>query len=630
MVALIAVLGIVLEASAVRLPGMGFVGPALSCYLALALMPGAGMPAAFVVILIAVGLRTALRGYPGAQGRLSEAVCDAFPVTAGAAAAHASSWVPAVFALQACLLAWWLSGPMLARILPSPAYERWLAVRERLFPVTIATAFCGVGMASMSGWNVVWLIPVAIALRGAAGLLVRGEEEERRLFLAQELRQAQERLDTAARAHTRLRDDLQGKLEEYVVLEDLAGGLSRTARLQETLDLVLEKTQRLVPFQHAAVFLVQAGRLQPFAASGAQADRMLSEEPIVDRAWRNSVAQQTRSALCTGDSVGAALPLGTAQGRRIGILFLTRNEEFTQKEIRLLTIVANQAAVAVESGYRWEAQQAALREQVEAYRKLQESEAQLVQSTKMAAVGQLAAGVAHELNTPLGAVHLALDMAQKMLPNQWEKAVERLQRATRSVKHAQDIIERLLYYSRDARKGRVPTDLAAVARDAVDLIEHQLRLDKVEVEAALAEVPTVTCNQNEIYQVITNLLLNARDALVASGRTDQPIRLTLAENGGAAFIQVMDAGPPIPAEIQSRIFEPFFTTKAVGEGTGLGLSVSHEIVSQHGGSLTMTSTAESGPSSRWRFRSTCRQVHDHPRNEQAPLRRRANGNRAGR
>ncbi len=228
------------------------------------------------------------------------------------------------------------------------------------------------------------------------------------------------------------------------------------------------------------------------------------------------------------------------------------------------------------------------RELVRTHRALQESQAHLVQSSKMAAVGQLAAGVAHELNTPLGAVLLGLDSALTALRSRPEKAEDRLQTARKALLQAREIVAKLLFYSRDARQGLRPTDLNQVVEDTLELLGHHLNLGRVQVHKDLAPLPEVLANQNEIQQVLTNLLLNARDALQdqSEGRR---IRLATRTEADLAVVEVEDSGPGIPGELQDRLFEPFFTTKPVGQGTGLGLSVSMEIVRRHQGTLEFAS-----------------------------------------
>ncbi|MEW6280169.1 MAG: ATP-binding protein [Candidatus Eremiobacterota bacterium] len=216
------------------------------------------------------------------------------------------------------------------------------------------------------------------------------------------------------------------------------------------------------------------------------------------------------------------------------------------------------------------------------------AQAQLVQSSKMAAVGQLAAGVAHELNTPLCATLVGIELARMSLEDP-QRAEEHLEVAERAGSRGRDIIAKLLYYARDASRGRTEANLNDITRDTLELLGHQLRLDGVVLNTALSpDLPRVSVNCTEIQQVLTNLLLNARDAaLEGSGRRE--ILIGTAADSSMVSLRVSDFGPGLEPELQERIFEPFFSTKPVGRGTGLGLSVSREIVLRHGGRIDVVS-----------------------------------------
>jgi len=278
-----------------------------------------------------------------------------------------------------------------------------------------------------------------------------------------------------------------------------------------------------------------------------------------------------------------AVPLGP-ECQKAGVLVLgsTRRDAFQRFHQDLTWMLANQAAVAL--------QKAGLhKELLETHRALQESQAHLVQSSKMAAVGQLAAGVAHELNTPLGAVLLGLDSALQSLPARPERAARRLQTARLAALQAREIVAKLLFYSREGGQGMRTTELNQVVADTLELLSHHLSLEQIQVEWSPGDVSLVRANPNELQQVLTNLVLNARDAL----RQSHPPRrlwLTTRREGPQSVIEVEDSGPGIPPGIRDRIFDPFFTTKPVGQGTGLGLWVSLEIVRRHQGSLVQDST----------------------------------------
>jgi len=226
---------------------------------------------------------------------------------------------------------------------------------------------------------------------------------------------------------------------------------------------------------------------------------------------------------------------------------------------------------------------------LETHRALQESQAHLVQSSKMAAVGQLAAGVAHELNTPLGAVLLGLDSALQSLPQSTERAASRLQTARRAALQARETVAKLLFYSREAGQGMRKTEVNQVVSDTLKLLGHHLSLAQIQVQWSPGQVSLVRANPNELQQVLTNLILNARDALRQS---DPPRRLWLATRceGPQSVIELEDSGPGIPLEI--RDFDPFFTTKP--EGTGLGLSIAHKVLEQHGAQIEIRSRVGQG------------------------------------
>ena len=222
------------------------------------------------------------------------------------------------------------------------------------------------------------------------------------------------------------------------------------------------------------------------------------------------------------------------------------------------------------------------------------AQGQLVQSSKMAAVGQLAAGVAHEMNTPLGSVMLNVESAIKVMRSNADQAETRLTKAKEMVQRTRGIVEKLLYYSRQSEHGRVATDLGNLVADTLQLVGHPLTIDQVKVETRLGQVRKVPANQNEVQQVICNLLLNARDAMVSTPGCPRNILISTFEEGPWACIAVRDSGPGIAPELLARVLEPFFTTKPVGQGTGLGLSISQQIMVAHNGKLRVESAVGQG------------------------------------
>jgi len=217
-------------------------------------------------------------------------------------------------------------------------------------------------------------------------------------------------------------------------------------------------------------------------------------------------------------------------------------------------------------------------------------EEQLQISEKMASIGLLAAGVAHEVNTPLTGIssftQMLLEGAEPDDPR--TKVLEKIERQTF---RAAKIVNGLLNLARPAHFESGPVDLNAVINDVLALLEHQMRNGSIQVRKELAPVPPIVMGiEYKLQQVFLNLFLNARDAMPKGGW------LTIVTRGGEqeATVEVGDTGSGISAEQLSRIYDPFFTTKEIGKGTGLGLSITYGIVQEHGGTITCDSAPGQG------------------------------------
>ena len=230
-----------------------------------------------------------------------------------------------------------------------------------------------------------------------------------------------------------------------------------------------------------------------------------------------------------------------------------------------------------------------LREREEA---LQTAQAQLVQSEKMAAFGQLGAGIAHEVKNPLagilGCAQLALRKAE---PGSSVHA--NLGLIEKETKRCRSIIDNLMKFARQQKVQMDPIGINAVVGDAVAIVHHQLEMNRVHLETDLdPALPEILGDANQLQQVLMNLMINAQQAMEG-----EPGRVSVASHGspaGGVEIRVQDTGPGIRKEILAKIFEPFFTTKPAGKGTGLGLSVSFGIVKDHGGEIRAESELGQG------------------------------------
>jgi C4-dicarboxylate-specific signal transduction histidine kinase len=231
---------------------------------------------------------------------------------------------------------------------------------------------------------------------------------------------------------------------------------------------------------------------------------------------------------------------------------------------------------------------------------LRDKQEQLIQAGKLATLGELTTGVAHELNNPLNNIGLYVgNVIEKMRMGAAddERVLADLEKVVEQVMKATEIITHLRTFGRAAPVTVEPVSVNDVIERSLSLMQEQLRLRQIEVELDLcADAPVVLGNPIQLEQVFINLLTNARDALIDAKRRTIMIACTL--NGGVIAVVFRDTGPGIPEGLEQRIFDPFFTTKDVGTGTGLGLSITYGIIKEHDGSITVESRPGEGASFR--------------------------------
>lgn len=222
---------------------------------------------------------------------------------------------------------------------------------------------------------------------------------------------------------------------------------------------------------------------------------------------------------------------------------------------------------------------------------LREKQEQLVQAGKLATLGELTTGVAHELNNPLNNIGLfvgnVIDLIELgMADAEPERILQELHSAMQQVRKATDIISHLRTFGRAAPVSREPLQIRQIVQRAISLMQEQLRLRQIEVELHFPEEHAiVVANAIQLEQVFINLLANARDALAGVWHNQKCITITCGVKDDMVEIYFGDNGPGIPAGLEQRIFDPFFTTKDVGTGTGLGLSITYGIIKEHQGSI---------------------------------------------
>jgi signal transduction histidine kinase len=262
---------------------------------------------------------------------------------------------------------------------------------------------------------------------------------------------------------------------------------------------------------------------------------------------------------------------------------------FTDPDRAFVETVAGSLAVAIENARMYTEVQSQLAALERTHGELVETQAQLVESAKLASIGQLAAGLAHEINNPIGII---LGFAQLIGQRAGEEKLKSFAGTIeREAIRVRRIVSDLLGFARQATAETRRLDLREVLDAALRLVEYQLVKEGIHIVSAYADEPGwVLADHDQLLQVVMNMVQNCRQAMPHGGT----LTLRTWNSAGKACFAVTDTGVGIPAEDLVHVFDPFFTTKPVGQGTGLGLSVSYGIIKRHGGEIRVTSEGGKG------------------------------------
>ena len=219
---------------------------------------------------------------------------------------------------------------------------------------------------------------------------------------------------------------------------------------------------------------------------------------------------------------------------------------------------------------------------------LKEQEAKLLQSSKMSSLGEMAAGMAHEINNPLAIIGASASLIRKQIENKSAESIdlggvrEKLGKIENTVDRISKIVRGLRSFARNADQDpKISTPISQIVDDTLSLCREKFKYSSIELIIDSTEDPILLCRPSQISQVLLNLLNNSYDAV--HGMESSWIRIETHNENGTAILTVTDSGNGIPMEIQQKLMQPFFTTKEIGKGTGLGLSISQGIISEHGG-----------------------------------------------
>jgi signal transduction histidine kinase len=329
----------------------------------------------------------------------------------------------------------------------------------------------------------------------------------------------------------------------------------------------------------AGLPLAMAGRLSPRAFAVAVAGSALFAVLVGSVALWRSVARPVDRLLAAAERLAAAGPgelplLGEPGGPAL---------ERAAMAFERLTV-----ALEAERGRL----AGKVEELTAANRALAEARESLVRSEKLATVGRLAAGVAHEVGNPLGAVAGYLDLARaRLAAGRPGEADELLARAAGEAQRIDGTVRELLDFARPSRPALAAVELSAAVEASLRLARMQARFRDVAVTVDLpAGLPRVVADERTLAQVVLNLLLNAGDAMGGRGA----LSIAARDEGVRVLLRFADAGPGIAPEDLPRIFDPFFTTKEPGQGTGLGLAICHRLMESYGGEIAAASAPGGG------------------------------------
>ncbi len=393
--------------------------------------------------------------------------------------------------------------------------------------------------------------------------------------------------------HEHTESTIKRSVDELIAVQRLGNTISAASDAVSIFDSLLDLTRQVIPVEESMVFEVgnSRSRINPFLPicteymmKGCQ---HLLEEGILD--W---VIEQKKTTVVpdlnasvgeVGERNFVVVPL-VLRGQAIGV-YIIRTEKgrrtFSDHELALLGVLANEAAVAMENLKNLEKLRNAADE-------LKKSQSQMVQTAKLASLGELAGGIAHEINNPLQIL-----LGHVSLLSQGKDVEHRIEIIRNQVQRIAQITKQLVSFSRTVpdELERQPLNINWAINEIIELVDYQFKSRGIEFDLRFSDdLPALNSNKNYLQQGFLNILLNAKDAMQNGGK----MLISTESKDGKIFVRFSDTGMGIKKENLSKIFEPFFTTKEPGKGTGLGLSITRGIVKKLGGEIKVDSVEGRG------------------------------------
>jgi PAS domain S-box-containing protein len=402
----------------------------------------------------------------------------------------------------------------------------------------------------------------------------------------------------------RAQDEMQRRNRELNALNAMAVVAAQSFDLDEILNLTLRQVVTLFGAESGTVYLSDAdGPLYRRRASWGprSRDKMRAAEISFANGFGDLV-MRSRAEVVTAEYL-PHLPADAAEFLRpeadrsgmwvlfwgkdapVGIMGLCSHAgyEYSSNDENLLVAISRQLATTIEKVRLYE-------ETCRAYEDLRKTQEQLLQSEKMSAVGQLIAGVAHELNNPLTAILGYAQLLESEGLN--ERATDYVGKLFKQAQRTHRVVQNLLSFARQRKPQRDEVDIRRVIEETLALRDYDLKINNIRIERDFpSESAIAVADPHQLEQVFLNIINNAIDAILETGRAGK-LRLAITCQDGQVCTQFSDDGPGL--KDPKRIFDPFYTTKSVGKGTGLGLSICYGIVKEHGGDITASNNAEGG------------------------------------
>ena len=409
-------------------------------------------------------------------------------------------------------------------------------------------------------------------------------------------------------ARAKQTEELKERNRNLSILSTISQAVNQTVDLNQIYNIVLDITKDLKFIDIVSVYLVVGEGDKREAI--LQTHRGYTEDYIIKASRIPYGRGVTWKVITSGEPVyyedasDVSTPMGAAGralGARallsvpvqsgtetIGVVHFSSCEKtsFTQQELDFLLSLGNQIGTAIAKAKMFDEMKQRARELNALYENLKDTQEQLIQSEKLASLGELVSSIAHEINNPLTPIlgYSELLLRRPCLDEQNKKPLKVIHA---SADRVAKIIDKLLSFSRKYKLTREYLDINNIVEKALEFRGYQLKLGNIEVVKDLdTRLPKTIADQNQLQQVFLNIIVNAEQAMGDThGKGQLTVRTRNKREEGIIEISFADDGPGIPKAILGKIFDPFFTTKPIGEGTGLGLSVSYGIIKEHGGRI---------------------------------------------